>query len=515
VRDAAGESLNGRIVKIDGEQIPGDGVSLDDLMMYSYVYQIEYDTLSPLEFITISQHLVDEAQGIPAEMQLRVKQEGSEQPYYGILNGSDPMTVRFNWDKPPLSPSASDEEWDKWLNERREETLGIVSYSSVYSFIYITDSEVRHEILVPLSTLQSSVLIPRRDMAFLELDEQSEAAQQIGDYYRSGNPITIDGQRVEPIVQQIEFYGVDFRDFAQQAPKHRVSMASARAGIILSYPTSKPPQKVQVVWDRFNKHIWTVNSVVYAYDKTTKATFSQQGNLSSYEWKNPGRPALPEIQPVALELSRPASVDVPIASLASLIAAPIFAGVLWICGAGRKVRMAVVGVMVLLAAALWSTGHVTMSDPFPRSLALNSSQAETIFSRLHTNVYRAFNYHGENEIYDALARSVDGPLLQELYLQIQRGLAMQEQGGAVSNITDVKLLSGQPELPVRLDPEQGFTYRCRWTVKGTVEHWGHVHARTNEYEAVFRIAERNNSWKLTAVDLLGEKRIDFETGLRS
>ena len=104
-------------------------------------------------------------------------------------------------------------------------------------------------------------------------------------------------------------------------------------------------------------------------------------------------------------------------------------------------------------------------------------------------------------MYDALAKSVDGPLLSELYLQVRRGLEMQEQGGAVSRVREVKIVSGQKE-PARsaaMSDPRSFGYRCRWTVAGTVEHWGHVHARTNEYEARFTIEPRANAWKITAV----------------
>jgi hypothetical protein len=51
-------------------------------------------------------------------------------------------------------------------------------------------------------------------------------------------------------------------------------------------------------------------------------------------------------------------------------------------------------------------------------------------------------------------------------------------------------------------------------VVGTVEHWGHVHSRTNEYEARFTIEPRASAWKITALEVLNEKRLKFETTVR-
>ena len=62
--------------------------------------------------------------------------------------------------------------------------------------------------------------------------------------------------------------------------------------------------------------------------------------------------------------------------------------------------------------------------------------------------------------------------------------------------------------------ERGFQYHCRWTVEGTVEHWGHVHARTNQYEALFSVEPRAKAWKSTDIESLSEERVKLETKVR-
>ena len=98
----------------------------------------------------------------------------------------------------------------------------------------------------------------------------------------------------------------------------------------------------------------------------------------------------------------------------------------------------------------------------------------------------------------------------KLFLKINDSLTIQEQGGAVSRIDEVKILdqSIRPEEAERsfTTQEPGFTCRCRWQLVGSVEHWGHIHQRTNEYDAVFEITLVDDSWKITSMNMIGEPK---------
>ena len=155
-----------------------------------------------------------------------------------------------------------------------------------------------------------------------------------------------------------------------------------------------------------------------------------------------------------------------------------------------------------------------IQSPFekPGSLDVQDSTADAIFLQLHRNLFRSFDYSDESAIYDALARSVDGDLLRKLYLQINDSLRISEQGGAVSRIENVEILSGQQEN----DPfvENGFPYRCRWNIVGTIEHWGHIHERTNQYDAQFEIQVVDGSWKIVEMEVLDQPQGIVKTRLR-
>ena len=147
---------------------------------------------------------------------------------------------------------------------------------------------------------------------------------------------------------------------------------------------------------------------------------------------------------------------------------------------------------------------------------MTAQDAQELSTQLLHNVYRAFDYQSESEIYDTLAQSVEGALLEDLYLQIQTGLKMQEQGGAIARVKEITLDAHNLVSPNgrKIKPVQ-FYSKCRWRVTGTVEHWGHIHMRENQYEAILTVSAQSGAWKIADYEVLDEQRVRFETGLRT
>ncbi|MGH8526824.1 MAG: hypothetical protein ACREXY_22225, partial [Gammaproteobacteria bacterium] len=129
-----------------------------------------------------------------------------------------------------------------------------------------------------------------------------------------------------------------------------------------------------------------------------------------------------------------------------------------------------------------------------------------ILGGLLKNVYRAFDFREEEDVYDKLALSVSGPLLEKIYLQNRRAFAAAQMGGARARIKEVELLA-VIDVPKR-DAAPAFTLRSRWTALGTVGHWGHVHPRQNLYEALVTIEPVADTWKITGLEVLNEQPLD-------
>ncbi|GAB4383290.1 MAG: hypothetical protein Kow0022_02750 [Phycisphaerales bacterium] len=173
------------------------------------------------------------------------------------------------------------------------------------------------------------------------------------------------------------------------------------------------------------------------------------------------------------------------------------------------------GVLLLaVAPALRNVGTLELSmqgPPLP-----TEAQARAIFEPLHANIYRAFDYEERSDIYDALARSVSGELLETLYNQIYTSLIMYDQGGAVSRVSAVRLMDVNIKTIAYIGSDQrpGFSLEARWQVDGVVYHEGHSHRRTNEYLAEYTVARLDPGWRITGNRIISQERLDPDTGER-
>jgi hypothetical protein len=163
---------------------------------------------------------------------------------------------------------------------------------------------------------------------------------------------------------------------------------------------------------------------------------------------------------------------------------------------------------VILGFLLLDVGQVSVVLPWAQEFERPSEQeAKEIFASLHKNLYRAFDYETEDQVYDTLARSVRGDLLEQVYTQILETLIMRDQGGAVSKVVEVEKVNCLVTFPD--DPAAPwYTIQCVWRVHGKVGHYGHTHVRVTEYRAQFKVTEEQGTWKIADMEILGQMRID-------
>jgi hypothetical protein len=138
--------------------------------------------------------------------------------------------------------------------------------------------------------------------------------------------------------------------------------------------------------------------------------------------------------------------------------------------------------------------------------SMSREQAETLLEHLLKNVYRAFDFREEEDVYDKLALSVSGDLLADIYLQNRKSFAVQRAGGAQAKVKVVEILELETE---RLGSSPlSYAFKSRWTAQGMVGHWGHVHLRKNRYDAIVTVAAVEGKWKIIGLELLDEQRVD-------
>ena len=439
VRDADGSRLAGKVVNIEMPALPAEGLPVTDLMATTIVYHFEYPLAKPPTHLTFQQHFGGDSIAIPAITELVVTREGlPPEPAVCIPGDESVVTLAFDWNETSRSVTGDYAETKAREEEKRKQDMGFTSYSATYTFVYIQNEEVRVEILMPLLTLEMWQPVARTNADFVEVAEQRAARRALETFLTGQNEMTIDGVIVKPRLDRLDFYGIDFKDFAMRAEPRRLSAWTARVGAILIYSSQGAPGHVELKWTLFNNEMLAARAVIFAYDKGSRFTFYPREPL--FKWDNPGAPPLPAVAAVST---------------------------------GEKSR-------------------------------------EAVAESLLRNVYRAFDYHSESDIYDALARSVQGDLLADLYLKIKQGLIMQEQGGAVARVQEVKVLKTEEAG----QSERGFVERVIWQVQGTVEHWGHIHTRINEYSADLKIESAGASWKITALNVARQSQVKSAVVLR-
>ena len=122
---------------------------------------------------------------------------------------------------------------------------------------------------------------------------------------------------------------------------------------------------------------------------------------------------------------------------------------------------------------------------------------------LLTNVYLAFDRRIEDQVYDRLSLSVAGDQLADIYMQNRQSMAMESRGGARAKVDEVNI---QEVYEVTRDEEEGFVADVLWTVKGSVNHFGHTHYRQNQYRALVTFVNDNETWKISSIETIEEKR---------
>lgn len=150
--------------------------------------------------------------------------------------------------------------------------------------------------------------------------------------------------------------------------------------------------------------------------------------------------------------------------------------------------------------------RVAVARPAALAPVLSDEEAKAVLEAVLKNVYRAFDFRDEAVVYDKLALTVSGELLADVYLQSRRSMIIKRAGGAQAKVREVSV---QAATARKLEERAfGHSVKAKWTALGSVGHWGHVHVRKNQYEAVVTLEAVDGSWKITGLDLLEEERLD-------
>jgi hypothetical protein len=361
-------------------------------------------------------------------------------------------------------------------------------------FIYVEPYEVRKEIIARPKDLQHWIDLGLEGRNTIPVDMQEDIKLKVGEFLRTRQPVVIDGQTIEPELARVNFLDRSLKTSMVIDPPRELPIDSAVLGVIFVYPTVEPlPQRVTMTWDLFNEKIQMVPGS--AVDQAGPLPTFLDPDFAVLEWQNFLKfPKLPTLLAIAEPPTRIEHIAVYLRWLFGLMAIGFFVQMARLQSRPRPgVSAGLLLSLMGMAGCFWLAGDAIMSN----------QRAEPIVSALLHNVYRAFDFRAEEDIYDVLDQSVSGELLADIYLETRRGLELANQGGARAKVKAVELT----DLDVQSGKNGGFVAASTWMVAGSVGHWGHIHERRNQYRARLNIEPVDGVWKLTGLIIEEEVRL--------
>ncbi len=385
---------------------------------------------------------------------------------------------------------------DPWYSSFNTRNLARQYSAPMSGFIYVENFEVRKEIIVRPKDLQRWVDLGLEGKDTIAVDMQLPIKQKIGAFLSQHQAVTIDGEALPGILDSVNFLERTLTSSRVIDPPQPLDVDAAVVGTIFVFPTTELPQSVVMDWDLWDERIQRIP--VSAVDQAGPLPTFLEPDWRQLVWTNYLKnPEIPSLVPVE---SPSAAWRVLLAGILPLLLALALGTCLWLLIKVR--RQGSLGAPASLAALLIVASVV--ADNQGESNKPQSERASAIVGSLLHNIYRAFDYRQEGDIYDVLAQSVVGDLLTDIYLETRRGLVLANQGGAQAKVKNVVLES----VTVQPDPgEDSFTVEANWTVHGSVGHWGHIHQRSNRYLALLTLVVDEQQWKLANMSVLQEERL--------
>jgi len=343
--------------------------------------------------------------------------------------------------------------------------------------------------------------------------------------------VTVDGRVVSPRLEALAMNDPD--EALLPLFPHSGMRGLRKIRFELVHPVASPPAAISIVWSEFPPD--ELSTVEPQPLLTLAAELTAEGVRSQIEFRADEPEVTWHSTPGGMSArllgvprpAEPVTRSISVIGLGAAAAAILTAGLaLRSARRGHRSARSFVATGILVAAAVVCSaavpfGRIDVADPFAADHGLPSdADARAIFEPLHVNLYRAFDFAEETAVYDALAESVDGPLLEQLYLTIHRSLVMQEEGGAISRVRAVRRTAVDIQSIGMLEAVNAhgaaatapaapsFEVLCRYQVDGRVTHWGHSHDRTNEYLARYTVIATPAGWRIAAADVLEQTRVD-------
>lgn len=393
--------------------------------------------------------------------------------------------LSINWDDP-------------WYSKFDNPNLRRHHRFPVMTFLYAEPYEIRFEALMRIREAASLVGVKLKG-DYLK-DEESEAiAAALPALVKQRSPMTIDGQSVVPDFVRLSVLRVGPSGLVFLEEGEKVRTDAAILGLIYSAPTDQFAKEASVEWTLFSDTVQQIpaQTIDAAGPFISELTVEEPVlTWTNYFKKSP----YPEITAISVDEGTSLNslffaLVVGTAGLGLVFAASLF----FPSRVSRRTGV----LSAVFAAVLLAAIPVTRSVQNQAVLNVSDEQMAALSKDMLNNIYRSFDFKLEDQVYDRLALTLGGDVLEKIYLEQRATLRVERAGGAQARVDSVEVLNVN-SLPAEAKGE--LKLLVEWTISGIVGHWGHDHRRTNDYTAELVIRPENGAWKIVDFDMLSQER---------
>jgi hypothetical protein len=382
---------------------------------------------------------------------------------------------------------------DPWYSKFTTKNLKRRYSAPMSGFLYVEPFEVRKEVIVRPKDLQRWVDLGLEGREIIPAEMHADIIAKVAEFLAQHHPVSIDGVNKQGILDRVNFLERTLTSSRVIDPPQDLSIESAVIGAIFVYPTNGLPEAAEMTWDLWDERIQMVPAS--AVDEAGPLAQYLQPDWNVLRWENfLKNPTIPSMQVIQIPPSALAKVMVWLRWVFVILTLLAVVHVVKTAMQHKQFNKTSAGMTV--AFSICTVVTISMAKP-----AVAFQSQEVVSGLLH-NIYRAFDYREEGDIYDALDRSVTGDLLTDIYLETRRGLVLANQGGARAKVKTIELKTVDTQAE-----QDGFVAEATWVVTGSVGHWGHVHSRVNQYTAEMNIQPIDGVWKVIGMSVLQEERL--------
>ena len=366
----------------------------------------------------------------------------------------------------------------------------------VMVYLSIEPYEVRQEVLVEVKEAIRFLNLEYLSQV-IPIAEQEKVKGSLGDLVLDKSSIAIASEYMKPADVITNFVRLSRGGvYIREAPIEE-SLDESIISITLIYDIESFPDSLHFDWLLFGESVEIVETSIA--DPHGAFTINLDAENHSIKWESRlSGFHLPAVGPIVIE-----RYPLPLVSI--ILFLWIIVILLYLFARKKTVQLKSWMLMVLVIAfVIYPMVRMKPAAPFMPEWKPSEERTSIIFNDLLSNIYRAFDRRNESDVYDRLEMSVTNNQLTDIYMQNRQSMALENRGGARAKVDDVNI---QEVFDIKRDKNGGYVADARWTVRGSVNHFGHTHYRQNQYRALVSFGVYDENWKVSNIEILDTRRL--------